>query len=165
MGKETFIAYWNGAEPTGPDYSPTLAQIPDTVDVVILYSVQITEDGNIDCKSLADKNDQATIKGWIEEIRKRQENQPRRTKFLLCIFNDSGALARQDPDTFAQKTRAAVDSWGVDGIDIDIETLGGHRSVISVVQAIKNKLPPGSLLTTPIYSPWEDRKSTRLNSS
>jgi Glycosyl hydrolases family 18 len=155
MRNEMLLAYWAGAEPTGPDHSPTLTQIPDAVDVVILFAVQITEDGkgNIDFNGLVDKNDQATIKGWIKEIRKRQEKQLRKTKFLLCIFSDM--LAAQDPDAFAQKTKAAVKSWGVDGIDIDCETLEGRRSIIDVVQAIKNTLPPGSLLTTTIWAPWD----------
>jgi hypothetical protein len=153
MRHETFLAYWSGEEPTGPNHSPTLAQIPDTLDVVILFCAQLSEDGDLDFSFLVKENDQTTIKKWIEEVRERQKNQPRQTKFILSILSD--LFPQQDPDKFAQKTAAAVQSWGVDGIDIDYETPDDVCRTISVVQAIKKALPKGSLLTTPIWSPWD----------
>jgi hypothetical protein len=48
MSKETFIAYWSGEKPTGPDHSPTLAEMPDNVDVVILFFLKINVSGNLD---------------------------------------------------------------------------------------------------------------------
>jgi hypothetical protein len=153
MGNETFLAYWNGEEPTGPDGSPTLAQIPDTVDVVILFAANITHHGDLDFSGLVTKNDQLTIVEWMKEIRARQTNLQRKTKFFLSIFIDWGFPT--DADEFAQKVVAAVRSWGVDGIDIDNETPDGLPSAISGVQAIKKALPAGSLLTTCIWQPWE----------
>jgi len=151
MRKEMVIAYWSAEEPTDPNHSPTLAQAPDTIDLVILYSVQI-KDGGLDVGPMVQKNDQATIMGWMAEVRERQKNQPRKTKFSLCIVGED--FASQDPEKFAEAVKAAVESWGVDGIDIDYEYPGSSPSIIPVVQAIRHAMPAGSLLTTPIYFPW-----------
>jgi Glycosyl hydrolases family 18 len=152
MSNETFIAYWNGEEPTGPDHSPTLAQTPDTVDLIVLFYVLITDKGDLDFSRLVLYNDQATIMGWMAEIRERQKDQPRKTQFSLGIL--SSAFPQQDPTTFAAKVAAAAQSWGVDGIDIDYEPPSFSSSIIPVVQAIKDALPAGSILSAPIYSAW-----------
>jgi hypothetical protein len=153
MPKETFIAYW-GNEPTGSDQSPTLAEIPDNVDIVILYYAEIDKKGDLNFSMLLQYNDQATIMRWMAEIRARQQHQPRRTKFFLCILNDS--LHEQDPTSFADKVESAARSWGVDGIDIDYES--PSPSVLPVVKAINKKLkdalPTGFLMSAPIYDPW-----------
>lgn len=153
MSNETFIAYWNGEEPTGPNNSPTLAQTPDTVDLVVLFYVLINDGGALNFDRLVLNNDQATIMGWMAEIRDRQKDQPRKTKFSLGIL--SGSFPDQDPTTFAANVAAAYASWGVDGIDVDYEPPSAKSSIIGVVQAIKAALPKGALLSTPIYSAWQ----------
>ena len=152
MSQETFIAYWNGEEPTGPDHSPTLAQTPDSVDLIVLFYVLITDSGELDFSRLVLYNDQATIMGWMAEIRERQKDQPRKTKFSLGIL--SSAFPQQDPATFAATVAAAAESWGVDGIDIDYEPPSTSPNIIPVVQAIRKALPAGSILSAPIYSAW-----------
>jgi Glycosyl hydrolases family 18 len=159
MGKETFIAYWSGQEPTGPDRSPTLAQMPDTVDLVVLFWASINPNGDLNFSELVDQNDQATIMEWMAEIRERQQGQPRRTKFLLSI--NSELLNQQDPDKFAKKVKDAARSWGVDGIDIDFEPPHSNPPVMPVIKAIKDALPAGSLLTAPIYRPWNDHANLK----
>ncbi len=153
MSNQTFIAYWSGEEPTGPDHSPTLVQTPDYVDVVILFYVNVTDDGDLDFSRLVLHNDQPTIMGWMAAIRKRQQNQERKTKFTLGIL--SGSFPDQDPATFSQKVAAAAKSWGVDGITIDYEPPSENPSIIGVVQKIKDALPASALMTAPIYSAWE----------
>ena len=152
MSNETFIAYWSGEEPTGPDHSPTLVQTPDTVDLIILFYVTVTDDGGLDFSRLVLYNDQATIMGWMAEIRERQKDQPRKTKFNLGILSSS--FPDQDPQTFAATVAAAAQSWGVDGITIDYEPPSQSSSIIGVVQAIRDALPAGSIMTAPIYSAW-----------
>src|SRR5262245_9202687 len=159
MGKETFIAYWSGEEPTGPDCSPTLAQTPDTVDLVILFWASIDPNGDLNFSELVGQNDQATIMGWMAEIRQRQKGRPRRTRFLLSI--NSELLNRQEPDKFAKKVEDAARSWGVDGIDIDFEPPHSNPPVMPVIKAIKDALPAGSLLTAPIYRPWNDHANLK----
>ncbi|HEV8580498.1 MAG TPA: glycosyl hydrolase family 18 protein [Thermoanaerobaculia bacterium] len=153
MSNETFIAYWNGEEPTGPNNSPTLAQTPDTVDLIVLFYVLINDDGTLNFDRLVLYNDQATIMGWMAEIRERQKDQQRKTKFSLGIL--SSAFPNQDPETFAANVAAAAQSWGVDGIDVDYEPPSDSPSIIPVVQAIRKALPAGALLSTPIYSAWQ----------
>lgn len=153
MSNETFIAYWSGEEPTGPNHSPTLAQTPDTVDLVILFYVTVTDKGDLDFNRLVLYNDQSTIMGWMAEIRERQQNQQRKTRFTLGILSDS--FPDQDPSTFAAKVAAAARSWRVDGITIDYEPPSDSSSIIGVVQAIRSALPAGSIMTAPIYSAWQ----------
>ncbi|HSR70132.1 MAG TPA: glycosyl hydrolase family 18 protein [Acidobacteriota bacterium] len=152
MSKETFIAYWSGEEPTGPEHSPTLEQTPDFVDIVILFYVLINDDGSLNFDRLVLHNDQATIMGWMEDIRQRQQNQQRKTKFTLGIL--SGSFPEQDPSTFAQTVAAAAEDWGVDGITVDYEPPTSDPSIINVVKAIRSALPSGSIMTAPIYGAW-----------
>lgn len=153
MSQETFIAYWSGEEPTGPDHSPTLAQTPDYVDLVILFYVLITDQGDLNPDRLVLHNDQATIMGWMEEIRNRQKGQTQKTKFTLGILSD--AFPQQDPGPFSQKVAAMAESWDVDGITVDYEPPSSDSAVLEVVKAIRSALPDGSIMTAPIYGAWE----------
>ncbi len=152
MSDQTFIAYWSGEEPTGPNNSPTLVETPDFVDVVILFYVILTDDGDLNFDRLVLHNSQQTIMGWMAEIRERQGSQARKTKFTLGILSDS--FPKQDPAVFSAKVAAAAQSWGVDGITIDYEPPSGSPSIIQVVRAIKSALPSGALMTAPIYFAW-----------
>jgi Glycosyl hydrolases family 18 len=151
MPEQTFIAYWSGEEPTGPKLSPTLAEIPDAVDIVVLFYATIVE-GDLNFDNLTRHNDKATIKRWMDEIRARQR--PSRTKFLLCI-NDQ-CFNKQKPEDFAHKVAVAAESWGVDGIDIDYEPPSADPSIIPVVEAIRAALPAHFLMSAPIYFQWLD---------
>ncbi len=154
MSNETFIAYWSGEEPTGPAHSPTLDQTPDYVDVVILFYVTVTDNGELDFSRLVLHNDQSTIMGWMAEIRRRQINQERKTKFTLGILSSS--FPDQDPVAFSGKVADAAKSWGVDGITIDYEPPGESPSIIGVVQAIRDSLPADAIMTAPIYFAWNE---------
>ncbi|MEM7359675.1 MAG: glycosyl hydrolase family 18 protein [Pseudomonadota bacterium] len=152
MSNSTFMAYWSGEEPTGPDHSPTLVETPDYVDVVILFYVTITADGDLDFSRLVLHNDQATIMQWMADIRARQQGKERKTRFTLGILGDS--FPDQDPSAFSAKVAAAAEEWGVDGITIDYEPPSGNENIIPVVSAIKNALPTDALMTAPIYGAW-----------
>ena len=110
MSNELYIAYWSGEEPTGPGKSPTLDMTPDYVDVVPLFYVILNSNGTLNFDRLVLHNSQATIKGWMQAIRTRQKNQPKKTKFTLGILGDS--FPAQDPATFSKTVKAAVDDWG-----------------------------------------------------
>lgn len=152
MSNETFIAYWSGEEPTGPNASPTLDQTPDYVNLVILFYVTIDDQGNLNTDRLELHNDQATIKGWMADIRNRQQKQQTKTKFTLGILSDK--FPRQDPTTLAKKVADLAASWGVDGITVDYEPPSRNNAILDVVTAIRKALPAGSVMTAPIYSAW-----------
>lgn len=152
MSNQTFIAYWSGEEPTGPQNSPTLVETPDYVDVIILFYVTVTQSGDLNFDRLVLHNDQQTIMGWMAQIRERQKSQTRKTKFTLGILSSS--FPNQDPATFAAKVARAAQSWGVDGITIDYEPPSDSPSIVKVVQAIKSALPSDALMTAPIYGAW-----------
>src|ERR1043166_10244913 len=152
MSSEIYIAYWSGEEPTGPGQSPTLDKTPDYIDVVPLFYVLINKDGSLDFDRLVLHNSEQTIKGWMQTIRTRQQNQPKKTKFTLGILGDS--FPSQDPATFAQTVKSAVDDWGVDGVTVDYEPPDGDTNIVPVVQAIRTAIGPNAIMTAPIYSAW-----------
>lgn len=152
MSNELYIAYWSGEEPTGPGKSPTLDMTPDYVDVVVLFYVILNSDGTLNFDRLVLHNDENTIKGWMQDIRTRQQNQPQKTKFTLGILGDS--FPTQDPTTFAQTVKAAFDDWGVDGITVDYEPPNGDSNIVAVVTAIRSAIGSESIMTAPIYGAW-----------
>lgn len=152
MSNELYIAYWSGEEPTGPGKSPTLDMTPDYVDVVVLFYVILNSDGTLNFDRLVLHNDEATIKGWIQDIRTRQQNQPKKTKFTLGILG--GSFPSQDPTTFAQTVKNAFDDWGVDGITVDYEPPNGDPRIVNVVTAIRDAIGSEAIMTAPIYSAW-----------
>lgn len=152
MSTELYIAYWSGEEPTGAGKSPTLDMTPDYVDVVPLFYVILNADGTLNFDRLVLHNSQATIKGWMQDIRSRQQNQARKTKFTLGILGS--AFPSQDPTTFAQTVKAAVDDWGVDGVTVDYEPPSDDANIVNVVMAIRKAIGAEAIMTAPIYSPW-----------
>jgi len=152
MSNEIYIAYWSGEEPTGSGQSPTLDKTPDYVDIVPLFYVLINQDGSLDFNRLVLHNTQATIKGWMEEIRNRQQNQPKKTKFTLGILSSS--FPSQNPATFAQTVKSAVDDWGVDGVTVDFEPPDGDANILNVVQAIREAIGLDAIMTAPVYDAW-----------
>jgi hypothetical protein len=152
MSDEVYIAYWSGEEPTGPGQSPTLDKTPDYIDIVPLFYVLINDDGTLDFNRLVLHNSEETIKGWMEVIRQRQQNQKKKTRFTLGIL--SGSFPSQDPDVFAKVVKAAVDDWGVDGVTIDYEPPDGDVKILDVVKAIRTAIGPQAIMTAPIYDAW-----------
>jgi hypothetical protein len=152
MSNEIYIAYWSGEEPTGPGQSPTLDKTPDYVDIVPLFYVLINQDGSLDFNRLVLHNTQATIKGWMEEIRKRQQNQPKKTKFTLGILSSS--FPSQDPAKFAETVKSAVNDWGVDGVTVDFEPPDGDANILDVVKAIRVAIGANAIMTAPVYDAW-----------
>ena len=152
MSNELYIAYWSGEEPTGPGKSPTLDMTPDYVDVVVLFYVLINQDGSLNFDRLVLHNDEATIKGWMQDIRSREQSQEKKTKFTLGILGDS--FPSQNPDNFAQTVKAAFDDWGVDGITVDYEPPDGDEKIVDVVKAIRNAIGSEAIMTAPIYGAW-----------
>ena len=153
MSSEIYIAYWIGEEPTGTGQSPTLDKAPDYIDIIPLFYVLINADGTLNFDWLVLHNSQADIKRWMQEIRTRQQNQDKKTKFTLGILSD--AFPSQNPAAFAQTIKAAVDDWGVDGVTVDYEPPDGDSRIIDVVQAIRAALPPQALMTAPIFDRWK----------
>jgi hypothetical protein len=152
MSNEIYIAYWSGEEPTGPKQSPTLDKTPDYIDIVPLFYVILNSNGTLNFDRLVLHNSQATIKGWMQVIRKRQQNQPKKTKFTLGILGDS--FPTQNPATFAQTVKQAVADWGVDGVTIDYEPPSGDKAILPVVKAIRTAIGSKAIMTAPIYSAW-----------
>lgn len=156
MSEEHFIAYWNGEEPTPP--SPTLDMIPDYVNVVVLFWASINPDGSLNFSSLVKHNSKDTIKGWMQEIRRRQAalGLARPTRFTLGILGTE--IETQDPGRFSLTVKAAFDDWGLDGITIDYEPPSDDQGrldvVIEVVQSIRCMIGTQALMTAPIYDPW-----------
>lgn len=155
MSNELFIAYWSGEEPTGPENSPTLEMTPDYVNVVVLFYVILNQNGTLNFDRLVLYNDEQTIKGWMQDIRTRQQGQAQKTKFTLGILGDS--FPSQDPATFAQTVKAAFDDWGVDGITIDYEPPSNDTNIVNVVQAIRDAIGSEAIMTAPIYSAWNGK--------
>ena len=153
MSTELYIAYWSGEEPTGPGQSPTLDMTPDYVDVVPLFYVILNADGTLNFDRLVLHNGQATIKGWMRDIRSRQQNQAKKTKFTLGILGDS--FPSQDPTTFAQTVKAAVDDWDVDGVTVDYEPPSSDANIVNVVMAIRKEIGDEAIMTAPVYSRWD----------
>jgi hypothetical protein len=152
MSKEMYIAYWSGEEPTGSGKSPTLVESPDYIDVIPLFYVILKSDGTLNFDRLVLHNSKNTIKGWMQNIRLRQQNQQKKTKFTLCLIGDS--FPSQDPTTFAQTVKTAVDDWGVDGVTIDYEPPDGDNKIVNVVAAIRNAVGANAIMTAPIYDAW-----------
>lgn len=152
MSNEIYIAYWSGEEPTGPGQSPTLDKTPDYIDVVPLFYVLINKDGSLNFDRLVLHNSEQTIKGWMQDIRTRQQNQTKKTKFTLGILGNT--FPSQDPATFAKTVKSAVDDWGVDGVTIDFEPPDGDVNIVPVVKAIRTALGSGAIMTAPIYGAW-----------
>jgi hypothetical protein len=153
MSVELYIAYWSGEEPTGAGKSPTLDMTPDYVDVVPLFYVILNSDGTLNFNRLVLHNSKQTIKGWMQDIRTRQRNQPKKTKFTLGILGDS--FPSQNPATFAQTVKAAMDDWGVDGVTVDYEPPSSDANIVNVVAAIRKAIGGGAIMTAPIYSEWD----------
>jgi Glycosyl hydrolases family 18 len=164
-GRRPLIAYWTGEEPTGPNYSPTLADIPswlmDSIDFLIINYVTVGGDGSLDFSHLTQHNNQETIMKWIAKIRVRQKSLPNKTKFLMSL-DGSDSLAKLDPMAFAGTVKAAATNWGMDGVDVDYEPRELDPKILGVVKAIKDAFAPSFLLTTPIYRPWVDGENARL---
>ena len=152
MSNETYIAYWSGEEPTGPGQSPTLDKTPDYIDIVPLFYVLINADGTLNFDRLVLHNSEQTIKGWMQDIRTRQQNQPKKTKFTLGILSED--FPSQDPTTFAQTIKDAVDDWGVDGVTVDYEPPDGDIKIVPVVKAIRAAIGSKAIMTAPIYYDW-----------
>lgn len=152
MSSETYIAYWSGEEPTGPNHSPTLIEAPDYIDIIPLFYVVVQPDGSLDFDRLVLHNSQATIMGWMQNIRARQQGQQNKTRFTLCLIGDS--FPSQDPARFAQTVKNAMNEWGVDGITIDYEPPDGDTRIVTVIEAIRDAIGPNSLMTAPIYGAW-----------
>ena len=152
MSSEVYIAYWIGEEPTGPGQSPTLNKAPDYIDIIPLFYVLMNADGSLNFDRLVLHNSQSDIKGWMQEIRIRQQNQPKKTRFTLGILSEN--FPSQDPKAFAQTVKAAVDDWGVDGVTVDYEPPDGDRRILDVVQEIRTAVGPEALMTAPIYDRW-----------
>jgi hypothetical protein len=152
MSNELYIAYWSGEEPTGQGKSPTLDMTPDYIDVVPLFYVILNSDGTLNFDRLVLYNDENTIKGWMQDIRNRQQNQSKKTKFTLGILGDG--FPSQDPTTFAQTVKNAFDDWGVDGITVDYEPPDGDEKIVVVVTAIHDAIGSEAIMTAPIYSAW-----------
>jgi hypothetical protein len=158
MSNELYIAYWSGEEPTGPGKSPTLDMTPDYVDVVVLFYV-IVEPKNIiekvlNFERLVLHNSQQAIMGWMQEIRQRQQNNPKKTKFTLGLIGGDN-FSNQDPASFATMVKQAYDEWGVDGITVDYEPPNDPTNIIPVVQAIRGAIGPDAIMTAPIYAAWQ----------
>jgi hypothetical protein len=152
MSNELYIAYWSGEEPTGAGKSPTLDMTPDYIDVVPLFYVILNSNGTLNFDRLVLHNNQATIKGWMQDIRTRQKNAPKKTKFTLGILGSS--FPSQDPATFAKTVKAAVDDWGVDGVTVDYEPPSSDANVVKVVAAIRKEIGTKAIMTAPVYSAW-----------
>jgi len=152
MSNETYIAYWSGEEPTGPGQSPTLDKTPDYIDIVPLFYVLINPNGTLNFDRLVLHNSEAAIKGWMQDIRTRQQNQQKKTKFTLGILSDS--FPSQNPTAFAQTVKNAVDDWGVDGVTVDYEPPDGDANIVPVVQAIRAAIGSQAIMTAPIYDQW-----------
>jgi Glycosyl hydrolases family 18 len=157
MSNELYIAYWSGEEPTGPGKSPTLDMTPDYVDVVVLFYV-IVEPGDVitnalNFSRLVLHNDQQTIMGWMQDIRQRQKNNPKKTKFTLGLLGGDN-FSGQDPVAFAGIVKGAYDEWGVDGITVDYEPPNDASAMVPIVQAIRGAIGPDAIMTAPIYTAW-----------
>ncbi len=152
MSNATYIAYWSGEEPTGPEKSPTLVETPDYINVVPLFYVIVNADGTLNFDRLVLHNSEDTIKGWMQDIRMRQQSQRQKTKFTLCFIG--GGFPSLNPTTFAQTVKTAVDDWGVDGVTIDYEPPDGDRRIVEVVTAIRTAVGVDTLMTAPIYGAW-----------
>lgn len=152
MSSEIYIAYWSGEEPTGPGQSPTLDKAPDYVDVVPLFYVLINTNGTLNFDRLVLHNSETAIKGWMQDIRTRQQNQPKKTKFTLGILGNS--FPSQNPTAFAQTVKSAVDDWGADGVTIDYEPPDGDNKILDVVTAIRAAVGSQAIMTAPIYEAW-----------
>jgi hypothetical protein len=152
MSNEIYIAYWSGEEPTSVEKSPTLVETPDYIDIVPLFYIPVSANGELNFDYLTLRNSKETIKGWMNEIRKRQQKQQQKTRFTLCLIGDT--FPSLEPKNFANTVKAAVDDWGVDGVTIDYEPPNGNDGIVSVVNEIRKTLGDDSIMTSPIYAAW-----------
>jgi Glycosyl hydrolases family 18 len=109
-------------------------------------------DGTLNFDRLVLHNSQTDIKGWMQDIRTRQQNQQKKTKFTLGILSDS--FPSQNPTAFAQTVKDAMDDWGVDGVTVDYEPPDGDSRIVDVVQAIRAAIGPEAIMTAPIFDWW-----------
>ena len=151
MGKETFVNYWIGQEPTPP--SPMLEAMPEGVDVVPLAFVTIEEGTyELNFDFLCTTHSPEVIRQGIQAV------QGRGAKVLFSI-NDEKIGRVPDVGAFVENVVQNVVAWGVDGVDIDFEPPYVSKTLLEVTAALRPALRRAlngtePLLTAPIYGPW-----------
>lgn len=147
MRKEIFINYWIGEEPCPP--SPILDEMPAYVDIAPLAFVGIDDSYHLDFGFLTKRFSIPQLRQSIKNIRKKG------TKVLLSINDQKlGSIPDDHRRHFIDNVCANVAAWDVDGIDFDYEPPQPGSTLAPLIQALRRALPPGSVFSAPIYSPW-----------
>ena len=129
---------------------------------MVLFYVVVQPNNVLDYARLVLYNDQQTIMGWMQQIRQRQQNDPKKTKFTLGLLGGDN-FASQDPVSFAQTVKAAYQNWGVDGITVDYKPPDNAGQMVPIVREIRKALGNDAIMTAPIYKSWYGQEATLKN--
>jgi hypothetical protein len=148
--------FFMGFQPNGN----TLDQLPDYYDAATLFVAGATDDGNSLATGYLTKVYSAEQQqAWIKDLHARSNG----TQVLMCLMDSSSIHWNQvDLPAYAQSVKSiAIDQWGCDGIDIDLESGMPSdvwaKTFIALARALRTALgpkgTPGARLTMTGYIP------------
>ena len=144
---EKFVAYWGGYF----NSDMTLDKTPDYVDTVIL-AFGGPDKNKLNVEYLLSKYTEDQVVSWIKNC------QSRGIKVLLSVIdNPENHWNHIDIDAFCKDTCSKmIDSWGLDGIDIDAESAMPDSvyvdCFIAVVISMRKYLSNEKILTYTCYT-------------
>ncbi|MBP0617429.1 glycosyl hydrolase family 18 protein [Jiella mangrovi] len=160
MAKEQFTAFWLGYRPSGPGKAPPLQATPDYIDVLVLAFSNIFP-GNTTCEGFLQKSHTADeLHAGIASLRQSNPN----TKILLSIQGTPQPpvgwnTGITDPQAFGGWLGYIIDTWNLDGFDVDNEDLDsfpGQQFVDAVIGM--RKAMPQAIITLDTYKFDRDKE-------
>lgn len=147
MAGQTFTAFWLGYVPSGPGQGPVLADVPPSVDRLVLAFANLFP-GNCTCQAFLQKSTtRDAIQAGIASLR---QSAPQMKILLSLIGTPSPPVGWNtgitDPARFGAWCAELADDWDLDGFDIDNEDLDSFPgpafcdAVIGMREAMPDKL-------------------------
>ena len=142
-GSPLFVAYWLGYD----NQNMAVSDLPSYVDVVDLFLINLNPDTTLSTNYITSNG-----MSWQDILTGAQALQKNGTRVLASIMSTQNPHISwntiADPATFASQVKSiVVDTWGLDGIDIDPEIDKGvapNDTFIQVVKELSSYFGPNS---------------------